>query len=69
MAAGSDKASWAWAGDTRHCDTCRNELRIKDVGLFHDDGKGTRTIRCQGCVEVKRDAFVAKTRLEMGLAA
>ena len=35
MAKGSESATWKWAGLTRHCDTCGNELRIKDVALFY----------------------------------
>lgn len=69
MARGSESATWRWAGDTRHCDTCGNELRIKDVGLFHSDDEGTRTIRCHDCVKTKTAAFIARTRREMGMAA
>lgn len=60
MAAGSEQPTWKWADDVRHCDTCGSHLRIKDVGLFHSQTPRERTIRCQSCVEAKRDV----TRLQ-----
>ena len=66
MASGSESATWKWADDTRHCDTCGEKLRIADVGLFY--GLSERFIRCFDCVYAKRETFVAKTRREMGLA-
>ena len=68
MARGSEQATWKWAGDLRHCDTCGEKLRIADVGLFYEDAKG-RGIRCMDCVNAKVAAFVAYTRRELGLDA
>lgn len=65
---GSEPATWKWAGEVRHCDTCGSKLRIVDVGLFHSQTQGERSIRCQGCVADGLRAFVAKTRLEMGMS-
>jgi hypothetical protein len=66
---GSEFASWKWAGAARHCDTCGEKLRIKDVGLFYTDISGERKIRGYCCVNAKTQAFISKTRRDMGMAA
>lgn len=67
MARGSESASWKWADDTRHCDTCERKLRIADVALFY--GLNERFIRCMECVNEKLERFVEKTRNEMGMGS
>jgi hypothetical protein len=59
MAKGSEPATWKWAGLTRHCDTCGNELRISDVALFY--GLKERGIRCFGCVDARREQAIEET--------
>lgn len=68
MAKGSEQATWKWAGDLRHCDTCGNKLRIKDVGLFYESAKG-RGIRCMDCVNARLRDAIALNRTRLGLAA
>lgn len=60
MSKGSEPATWKWAGDTRHCDTCGAKLRIKDIALFY--GLEERGIRCFGCVEARVAIAVEETR-------
>lgn len=66
MTRGSESASWAWAGDTRHCDTCGKHLRIADVGLFY--GLNERFIRCFECVDAKCEELVRRTRRGLGMS-
>lgn len=66
MAKGSEQPAWRWT-TARECQLCEETLRLKDIARFHYEA-GQDSIRCVRCVNARVQAFVKRTREDLGLA-